>query len=198
MTYSKFFLISLFITTTLSFTVSFPPQLRQNKLHRIKTVKTNLNMMDSEDNDIESFGEYLERASSPSYTDYLEKKRMRYSKDTFDNIKTIDLSLYKFNNSDKQDDYTVKYKRPIPKIDLDTILLSISDIRKVYKTPNSDRYIIEYVDKSRGVYYINEIVDVYKVENLLNLINHPITVQVISDYGKIMDDMHGYLWCEEK
>jgi len=76
--------------------------------------------------------------------------------------------------------------------------MNMSNIVKIYVSSNYDRYIFEFLDKSRGVYYIYQNVDKYRIERIINLVSSYVKIIVISDYGNIMDSIRGPLYCEEK
>ena len=86
----------------------------------------------------------------------------------------------------------------IKKIDFDKIFMNMSNIVKIYVSSINDRYIFEFLDKSRGVYYIYQKIDKYRIDRIIKLVSSNVKLIVISDYGNIMNSIRGSLYCEEK
>lgn len=148
-------------------------QLIRNKINDKTKILTRKSMTLSDDdfNDINSFTNYLEKINNPLY--YL-------------NVVSEEKKSNTYNT------------HGIKKIDFDKIFMNMSNIVKIYVPSNYDRYIFEFSDKSRGVYYIYQKVDKYRIERIINLVSSYVKIIVISDYGNIMDSNRGPLYCEEK
>lgn len=142
-----------------------------NTLPKILTKKTSMILNDDDFNNINSFTNYLEKINNPLY--YLDKI-------TEDKKKTHYQTL------------------GIKKIDFDKIFLNISNIVKIYIPSNYDRYIFEFSNKSKGVYYIYNEIDKERIEKIIKLVSPYVKIIIISDYGNIMNSIRGYLYCEEK
>jgi hypothetical protein len=146
----------------------------------------------------------LSRINTTSGNNKILRTSMVLSDDDFNNINSFTNYLEKINNplyylnTVAEEKKTTYQTHGIKKIDFDKIFMNMSNIVKIYVSSNYDRYIFEFLDKSRGVYYIYQNVDKYRIERIINLVSSYVKIIVISDYGNIMDSIRGPLYCEEK
>lgn len=168
----KSILLILLINNSYGFIINNISPSQQHQLINKNKVLTSMTLSDDDFNDINSFTNYLEKINNPLY--YLnmiaEEKKISNTYNTYG----------------------------IKKIDFDKIFMNMSNIVKIYVSSINDRYIFEFSDKSRGVYYIYQKIDKYRIDRIIKLVSSNVKIIVISDYGNIMNSIRGSLYCEEK